>query len=201
MPLISRNKCLDILNEPLIYIKNGRDCLIPESNLHLYYGWVENREPRLPEDMEVGAVFDPVDIEGYVVKYKHRRGDEFFTIAIDWTVQSELQYGYMSINQFREWDLSWLDYVTIDLLQQEISLHDWRFAKTMPKNPHWYVVRKNWASTQLSFDDFVMTIREKGRDIIFKGWRYRVYDIGDYYYWSMGEPVSKTIIINRTTGS
>ena len=77
MPLISRNKCLDILNEPLIYINNGRDCLIPESNVQAYYSWVENREPSLPDDMEVGAVFDPVDsvassIDGYVVKYKQR---------------------------------------------------------------------------------------------------------------------------------
>ena len=199
MGLVTKKKCLDIIGgEPLLYIKNARNCLVPESNLDLYYSMIEDRKPPLPYEMVVGGVFDPIEIEDFTVKYQERDSFKIYHIYIDWTTQSELQSGYMSINQLDEWDLSWLDCFTTDLLKQEISLHKWRFAKTMPKNPHWYVVRHQWCSTEMSFDDFVLLIRDRGIDTIFKGWRYRCYTIGSYYYWSMGEPVSKTIIINRT---
>jgi hypothetical protein len=66
----------------------------------------------------------------------------------------------------------------------------------MPKNPHYYVVRKNWVG-KMPYDDFVLLIRKYGYNENFKGWAYRIWDVVDHKYWSMGAPLALTVIINR----
>jgi hypothetical protein len=84
----------------------------------------------------------------------------------------------------------------------------WRFARSMPQNPHWYTLRKTWEND----DDFVtvvLFIRKYGYVERFpdpvKGWPYITMDIAGFHYWSMGCPIGDkdtytywdTILINR----
>ena len=81
-----------------------------------------------------------------------------------------------------------------------IGRHEWTFAKTMPDNPHEYVVRKK-VDSEADFDAFVRFIRENGEARVWgKGRSRRLYlywQHGGHVYWTMGWPVDETIIINR----
>jgi hypothetical protein len=78
----------------------------------------------------------------------------------------------------------------------------WRFAKTMPHNPHWYTLRKTWSLDE----DFVWAVEQ----IRLRGYRhkyeskwYTQLDVHDHFYWTMGWPINYgngapcTILINR----
>lgn len=43
----------------------------------------------------------------------------------------------------------------------------------------------------------VLRIREHGRQQTYGGAEYTVLDLGDSFYWSMGDPLPTTIILNR----
>jgi len=85
--------------------------------------------------------------------------------------------------------------MTLDKIQDFIQKHDWTFAKSMPKTPHWYVVREN--CNEQEFLDFVVYIREHGEPRKFWRSTYIYLDIGAYTYWTMGSPLDITRIINR----
>ncbi len=70
------------------------------------------------------------------------------------------------------------------------------FAKTMPNNPHWYTLAKNWGDRQL-FDEVVQYIRDHGEVEWFYGKPYTVFFLNEYKYWTMGAPIKDTILINR----
>jgi hypothetical protein len=79
----------------------------------------------------------------------------------------------------------------------------WQFAKTMPQWPHEYTVREWRPDLEGHFVDFVELIR---RDGIVKPWpadsskpRYHhsYLEIDGWDYWSMGEPIPETSVINR----
>jgi hypothetical protein len=76
-----------------------------------------------------------------------------------------------------------------------IESSSWIFAKTMPQNPHWYTLRKNCPDSV--FCDAVTFIREQGKRVYLKGRTYIQYVIDDYTYWTMGNPMEQTILINR----
>lgn len=72
----------------------------------------------------------------------------------------------------------------------------WIFAKTMPKSPHWYTLRREWQDDGL-FNEMVNLIREYGyKEKYGHSWYTRI-DVNDMKYWTMGAPVAKTILINR----
>ena len=71
----------------------------------------------------------------------------------------------------------------------------WRFAATMPQNPHEYTVRRGLSDEK--FKEAVSYIREHGYFKEFRGWRYRCYSVGGWEYWTMGNPIEQTKIINR----
>jgi hypothetical protein len=82
-------------------------------------------------------------------------------------------------------------------LISELLFHQhWVFAKTMPKHPHWYTLRKNW-NNDSDFDKVVDFIRQNGRIEYFLGKPYTVLDIEDMKYWTMGAAVIDTILINK----
>jgi hypothetical protein len=107
---------------------------------------------------------------------------------------------------------------TVDLstgqLEAFIAKQRWVFAKTMPESPHEYCLRK--ASIALDeelsksggkevhpneerFREVVMHIRRHGyREKFHKSWYIRL-DIDGWKYWTMGDRLSNTILINRTT--
>jgi endo-alpha-1,4-polygalactosaminidase (GH114 family) len=78
-----------------------------------------------------------------------------------------------------------------------IQTSQWRFAKTMPEHPHEYVVRSWRPDKEPVFERFVMVIREKGYDARFLDATYRYLEIDGWKYWTMGDELNETVIINR----
>lgn len=79
---------------------------------------------------------------------------------------------------------------------------EYRFAKTMPENPHWYTLRKTWAD-DAGFCEAVKFIREYGYTEVYKKRPYKMFNLNGFKYWTMGAPIDKpngtpcTILINR----
>ena len=69
------------------------------------------------------------------------------------------------------------------------------FAKSMPKLPHHYTLRETWDSN--TFDYVVQKIRELGVPERFFKKTYIYYYANGYKYWTMGNPINETRIINR----
>ena len=66
----------------------------------------------------------------------------------------------------------------------------------MPKIPHEYSRKKEWSDCRM-FEQAVRFIRENGVEETFMGRKYIYLYIDDYKYWTMNDPVEKTILINR----
>jgi hypothetical protein len=78
----------------------------------------------------------------------------------------------------------------------------WQFAKTMPWHPHSYTVRR-WHTergTEETFECFVLHIREHGYEDSFGKRRFVYFDVGPFRFWSMGNPLAETTIVNRAFG-
>jgi hypothetical protein len=90
--------------------------------------------------------------------------------------------------------------MTPDEITSFVEGHAWRFARTMAHIPHSYVVRKICRS-ELEFDRFVMHIRRHGYRQKFGRAYYTYFDWPVdgviHQFWTMGEPLFSTIIINR----
>jgi len=76
-----------------------------------------------------------------------------------------------------------------------LSKQKWRFAKTMPKNPHEYIVRDR--SDDAEFIEAVKTMRTHGEARPFWGKIYVYYKYEGFEYWTMGNSLEITKIINR----
>jgi hypothetical protein len=85
---------------------------------------------------------------------------------------------------------------SLDEARAFIANARWIFARTMPENPHWYTLRKENANE--GFESFVVFIRQNGYRSAFKGHWYVKFDIDGWTYWTMGAPLSETILINRS---
>ena len=83
----------------------------------------------------------------------------------------------------------------LDAMKVFIAKHEWAFAKTMPQWPHWYVVRKNCNDDE--FVTFALYIREKGEIRSWGPYMHTYLDIDGYTYWTIGNPIEETTIINR----
>jgi len=81
-------------------------------------------------------------------------------------------------------------------IKQFIENIIWTFAKTMPDWPHEYIVKEKVDNAL--FIETVMHIRKYG----YQGWFYEkpitYFKEDALIYWTMGNPVDETIIINRT---
>lgn len=82
-------------------------------------------------------------------------------------------------------------------IQDFIDGNEWRFAKTMPQHPHWYVVRDRCTSRE-TFEKFVIHIREHGYTEYFYSKAFIMFNFGKYKYWTYGSELYLTRIINRT---
>jgi hypothetical protein len=91
-----------------------------------------------------------------------------------------------------------------------IARHTWTFARSMPWIPHEYVVREGAASDaqhrrgsaveDRPFEWFVTLIRKHGRPRTFGKKKPRTFTyltVDGKRYWTMGNPMSDTTIINR----
>ena len=72
-----------------------------------------------------------------------------------------------------------------------------KFAKTMPRCPHEYIVRGNCPLTTDEFDYFVHMQREHGVKEHWGKYYHPYLYIDNYKYWTMGAPVEETRVINR----
>ena len=90
--------------------------------------------------------------------------------------------------------------MTPEEIDDFITGHEWRFAKTMAETPHSYLVRAKCRSDH-EFENFVMYVRKHGYKQKFGRAYYTYLDwpVGGvvYQFWTMGAPLNITVIINR----
>jgi hypothetical protein len=92
---------------------------------------------------------------------------------------------------------------TTDDAREYISRVRWQFAKTMPQWPHEYTVLKWSADLEPEFRAFVALIRSDGiikpwpRDSSNPRYHHAYLELSEWEYWTMGEPVDETTLINR----
>lgn len=86
--------------------------------------------------------------------------------------------------------------MTVEQFNAFVKAHDWRVAKTMPIIPHAYVVREK-CRDDAEFCLAVMHIRQHGKPRKFYRKTYIYLDVGAYTYWTMGNIIDRTKIINR----
>lgn len=80
-------------------------------------------------------------------------------------------------------------------LRAMLPAHPWIFASTMADNPHWYTLRDSW--TKDEFSRAVEIIRRYGTRVRYDFAYYTQLPVDGFFYWTMGWPVSETILINR----
>jgi hypothetical protein len=92
---------------------------------------------------------------------------------------------------------------TIDDTRRYIAQVRWQFAKTMPQWPHEYTVREWRPDLEQEFSEFVALIRREGivkpwpPDVGVSRYHHTYLEIDGWDYWSMGEPIAETTVINR----
>lgn len=86
--------------------------------------------------------------------------------------------------------------MTQEEAQRFLECHEWTFAKTMPANPHWYIVKEKSIDSAI-FVKVVDLIQREGVIEKFSGVRYRYLILGEFKYWTLGFSPGKTTIINR----
>ena len=76
---------------------------------------------------------------------------------------------------------------------------DWIFAKTYADVcPHEYIVKNKLnPGYQARFEEVVNFIREAGFEASYEGHPGKYYILDEHYYWTMGELIGQTTIINR----
>lgn len=84
----------------------------------------------------------------------------------------------------------------IEDVKEFILTNRWKEAKSMPKIPHSYCLKKS-CSDPRKFEQFVLYIREHGIPRRFFRRVFVYLDVGIYEYWTMGNPLSETTLINR----
>ena len=99
-------------------------------------------------------------------------------------------------------DNKYMPYEDLKFIGEMIEKSNWIYAKSMPQNPHFYMLRKEVAD-DTEFVRFVKLIREYGYRYKFaKSW-YVQFNVNNWYYWTMGWPIlerhekNATILINR----
>lgn len=75
--------------------------------------------------------------------------------------------------------------------------HRWIYARTMPKHPHSYILRREVPDDAL-FVAVVEFIRKFGYDMLFgKTTTIRYLDYDGHRYWTMGDLLEGTILLNK----
>jgi len=80
-------------------------------------------------------------------------------------------------------------------LRDFVNRENWTYAKTMPKWPHEYIVRER--VDENLFIKLVQHIRANGYQGHFYRKEITYYEEDGLVFWTMGAPLSETIIINR----
>ena len=76
-----------------------------------------------------------------------------------------------------------------------INKHEWTTAKS---SPHQYIVKSKLSeSDQDKFEELTQLIREEGYTDTWAGKEYTYLNIEEYRYWTMGNPIQETTVLNR----
>lgn len=92
---------------------------------------------------------------------------------------------------------------TIEDVRTYIAKVRWQVAKTMPQWPHEYTVREWRPELDEDFSAFVELIRRDGivkpwpADVAVPRYRHTYLELDGWEYWTMGELISDTTVINR----
>ena len=71
----------------------------------------------------------------------------------------------------------------------------WRFAKSAPDNPHFYVLKRE--TDPIMFERIVLHIREYGYQYRWGRGEFTQYRADEHDMWTMGNPLETTILVNR----
>lgn len=78
-----------------------------------------------------------------------------------------------------------------------VNRAEWHWAKTYAKKaPHWYCVRAEFGDDK-TFDEIVAYMRENSLTGYFYGKAFQYFFYKGWQYWTMGNPIPETTIINR----
>ena len=86
--------------------------------------------------------------------------------------------------------------MTRDEIAGFIASNSWTFAKTLSHIPHEYLV-KSRCSDAITFERLVLWIRKVGVRRPFGRAHYVYLDFDGWVYWSMGNTLSATSVLNR----
>lgn len=85
---------------------------------------------------------------------------------------------------------------TIEEFRAFVAATNWTYAKTMPRWPHEYVMRK--AANAAEFDEAARLIHSHGFEVRLRTKSQDYLDVDGWCYWAMGDPGGLDDIINRT---
>jgi hypothetical protein len=86
--------------------------------------------------------------------------------------------------------------MTNEELRLAVEPLNWVFAKTMPENPHFYIVRG--PHNENVYAALFTAIRERGDDAPYGRTTYRYLRLGDgWKYWVMTHDIRQSRILNR----
>jgi SAM-dependent methyltransferase len=78
-----------------------------------------------------------------------------------------------------------------------LSAERWTWAKTMPGVPHEYIVRGRCRMSDDQFEAVVRLQRSTGTPEVWGRYHFPYLFVDGYKYWTMGDPVPDTVILNR----
>jgi SAM-dependent methyltransferase len=78
-----------------------------------------------------------------------------------------------------------------------LSAEHWTWAKTMPGVPHEYIVRGRCRMSDAQFEAVVRQQRATGIHEVWGRYNFPYLYMDGYKYWTMGDPIPDTIILNR----
>ena len=92
--------------------------------------------------------------------------------------------------------------IDLDTLRDLVARLDWRFAKTMPEAPHWYIVRD--PSNEALYVKLFAAVKQHGTLAWYqppgrgRGYQQRYLKLRDgFKYWVMCADVKDSRVINR----
>lgn len=88
--------------------------------------------------------------------------------------------------------------MNLEAFSDFIETAPWRFAKSVPNWPHFYIVEQELAD-QESYRKARSFIQESGRDGNFFDFKVRYYDLNDWTYWAspLKESITQKYMLNR----
>ena len=81
-------------------------------------------------------------------------------------------------------------------LEDQLRAAPYRFARSMPENPHFYTLRASWEAPE-DFDRCALLIRNHGYSERYGRSSYTMYAFEGHKYWVMPGFKAGTFLINR----